>query len=110
MKNLLPILLLVSCGTEKLPEQAPVARCASWEYKVQYSQPSPKAERKGDSAALATAITPSNQELNALGVDGWELAGTYLEHETAYPVIDRAVVPNVRPQRLVLLFKKPACK
>ncbi len=110
MKTTLPILLLIcSCGSEKVQEPQ-TTRCASWEYKVQYAQPNPKVERKGDSAGVATSVTPNQQELNALGAEGWELASSYLETETAYPILDRSSVPNVRPQRLVLLFKKPACK
>lgn len=69
-------------------------------------------ERKGTDAVRFASVTPSKEELNKLGKDGWELVSSYLEMETAWPNFgnDNYVVglqPNVRPQRVVLVFKRP---
>jgi len=86
--------------------------CNGWEYKVQYSLPQPRPERSGEGAQLATSITPSERELSTLGAEGWELAGLYLEQETAYAQLNASapLEPNVRPQRLVLIFKRKTCE
>jgi hypothetical protein len=86
--------------------------CNGWEYKVQYSLPEPRPERSGEGAPLATSITPNEQELSTLGSEGWELAGLYLEQETAYARLNASapLEPNVRPQRLVLIFKRKTCE
>lgn len=90
------------------PVIPPPVECPRWEYKIQYSLPTPRPERKGEDAAKATSITPTAEELTALGKEGWELVGLVMENETAYPQFDKVAVPNVRPQRLVLFFK--SCK
>jgi hypothetical protein len=67
--------------------------------------------RDGDTAFNFNTITPSDYSLTALGQEGWELVSSYLEMETAFPNFgDKQYVsgiqPNVRPQRLVLIFKR----
>jgi hypothetical protein len=107
----IPSLIVFCCAVSKKPTVTPQpVECTQWEYKLQYSVPKPQPERKGNDAALATAITPGAEELTALGKDGWELAGLVLENETAYPQFDKVAVPNVRPQRLVLFFKRKNCQ
>lgn len=100
--------LLAACASAP-PAQQPKP-CNKWEYKVQYSVPTPRMERTGDGAKAATYITPNEKELTALGNEGWELVGSVLEEETAVLEVSKtAAVPNIRPQRLVLFFKRPSC-
>lgn len=59
----------------------------------------------------STSVTPSQDELSKLGAEGWELVGSYLEMETAFPNFGNAgyvtgLQPNVRPQRAVLIFRR----
>lgn len=99
--NLQPI----DAGRDALPPWVPVI--CQWEYKTQYSLPSPRPERRGEKAITASSITPAQEDLAKLGAEGWELASTYLEWETAFPQMpDKSTVANVRPQRLVMLFKR----
>ena len=86
------------------------ARQSRYEYKV-VAIPSQGHERKGSAALAVASIDPSEAELTSLGSAGWELAGSYLEIETAYPNFgdDKYVTglqPNIRPQRLVLVFRR----
>lgn len=93
-------------GGEKPPEPPKPIPCR-WEYKVQYSLPSPRPDRKGEKALLPSSITPAQEDLARLGAESWELATTYLEPETAFPQMpDKSTVANTRPQRLVMLFKR----
>lgn len=112
MKYAIILGLLAACaGTPATPtpEQKPTP-CKGWEYKVQYSVPMPRVERVGDGARTATSITPNEKELTALGSEGWELASAVLEEETAVLEISKTLqVPNIRPQRLVMIFKRPSC-
>ncbi|MEN9271477.1 MAG: hypothetical protein Q6L49_12025, partial [Thermostichales cyanobacterium HHBFW_bins_127] len=64
-----------------------------------------------DAFKFAT-INVDPKQLAEMGAAGWELAGTFLEMETAFPNFGNAeyvtgLQPNVRPQRLVLIFKRP---
>jgi hypothetical protein len=82
----------------------------TWEYKVSYVMPA-VLERTGAEAFRAATVTPSEEELRVVGQEGWELVSSYLEQETAYANFgnDKFVTglqPNVRPQRLVLLFRR----
>lgn len=57
-------------------------------------------------------ITVNDAQLNALGLQGWELTGSYLEMETAFPNFGNSdyvsgLKDNVRPRRLVLMLKRP---
>ena len=67
--------------------------------------------RTGSGAFKFTTITPKAGQLNALGAQGWEVVGSYLEMETAWPNFGSAkyvtgLQPNVRPQRLVLVLQR----
>lgn len=67
--------------------------------------------REGSGAFKFTSITPDAGQLKALGAEGWEVVGTYLEMETAWPNFGSAkyvagLQPNVRPQRLVMVLQR----
>lgn len=93
-------LALAACG-----EKARV-----WEYKV-VAVHAEGHDRTGRPAMKFASVTPAETDLDVLGKDGWELASSYLEVETAYPNFGNdsyvtGLQPNVRPQRLVMLFKR----
>ena len=51
------------------------------------------------------------EDLDALGDQGWEMVGVFLENETVHPnfgdeKMHTGIRPNVRPQRAVCLFKR----
>lgn len=80
-----------------------------YEYKVVTVAPE-SLERTGDEAMKAASISVNEKELSALGNQGWEIVGSYLELETAYPNFGDAkyvtgLQTNVRPQRLVLILR-----
>jgi hypothetical protein len=87
--------------------------CASkskfWEYKViSYAG---YESRDGSGAFHFQTITPNEEDLKKLGAEGWEIATSYLEMETAFPNFGSAdyhtgIKENVRPQRLVLILKR----
>jgi len=96
---------------------------SKWEYKVMYydAQKISSSEKnyvktndEFDRTVSSTSILPSDESLNNLGKDGWELVSSYVENETVYPnLLARGsgvagLQPNVRPQRLVVIFKRPA--
>ena len=60
----------------------------------------------------STSILPSDSSLNKFGVEGWEIATTYLEMETVFPNLLAngngvdGLQSNTRPQRLVVIFKR----
>lgn len=83
-----------------------------WEYKVVTYRPIDNISRDGEPAFKYTTIHPNESELYGFGVAGWELVTSYLEMETAYPNFGAqdyvtGIQPNVRPQKLVLIFKRP---
>jgi len=80
-----------------------------WEYKVVsyvgYES------RDGSGAFKYQVITPDEEELSRLGAEGWEVATSYLEMETAFPNFGKeeyhtGIKTNNRPQRLVIIFKR----
>lgn len=84
-----------------------------WEYKVYSISPEQSFERTGLQALKSTQITISENDLNKLGAEGWELSTSFLELETAHPNFGSSeyvtgLQPNVRPQRLVMIFKRIA--
>lgn len=97
-------------GLKRLLGERPL----TWEYRVINVSPDVANDRGTTTvgALAANQITVSDARLNALGLQGWELAGSYLEMETAFPNFgDSEYVTglrdNVRPQRLVLILKRP---
>lgn len=83
----------------------------TWEYKVV------SIEATEDITYIQNELNPTEVQLtedmiNTYGVEGWELVDSYLEVETVHPNYGNdeyvtGLQPNVRPQRLVLIFKKP---
>lgn len=68
--------------------------------------------RVDEDAIKFTSITPSELDLDELGRDGWELTSSYLEMETSFPNFGdknyvAGIQPNIRPQRVVFIFKRP---
>jgi hypothetical protein len=97
---LFSISMLLGCKTDE----------KKWEYKV-LSISNEGYARSGSDAIKVTKVSPTESELNKLGLEGWELVTSYLELETAHPNFgDESYVtglqPNIRPQRAVLLFKR----
>jgi hypothetical protein len=96
----------------------------NWEYKVIYfDAQSFVASHKNYSEATDffkntisnTTIIPTEKSLNDLGKDGWEITTSYLETETAFPNLGNdkyvtGIQSNIRPQRLVVIFKRPIRK
>jgi hypothetical protein len=83
-----------------------------WEYKKVVVLTSGLSDRTGVGALSNSSISLDDNMFESLGADGWELAGSYLEMETAFPNFGRSdlvtgLQPNIRPQRLVLIFKRP---
>ncbi|MEX6585208.1 DUF4177 domain-containing protein [Paraclostridium bifermentans] len=81
-----------------------------WSYKV-VEYYSDQLERSGSGAMNQATINIPEKELNELGKQGWELVSSHIENETAYPNFGNSeyvtgLQPNVRPQKVVLLFKK----
>jgi hypothetical protein len=67
-------------------------------------------DRTGSDALKAARIEVDERELSKLGSQGWEVIGSFLETETAFPNFgsDKYVAglqPNVRPQRLVMILR-----
>src|SRR5690242_5123402 len=83
-----------------------------WEYKV-VSVSAEGHDRTGKSAGKYASVTPTNDDLNALGAEGWDMVSSYLEMETAWINFGNdsyvtGLQPNVRPQRVVFIFKRLA--
>lgn len=82
-----------------------------WEYKS-YKFSALGYDRTGSEAGKSSTVILSEEKLNEFGKDGWELVSTSLEMETSYPNFGNAsyvtgLQPNVRPQTLICIFKKP---
>jgi hypothetical protein len=57
-------------------------------------------------------IPDMTSRANSLGAQGWELVAAYLEIQTKHPNFGKeeyvsGLQPNVRPQKLVCIFKRP---
>jgi hypothetical protein len=102
------ILLLIALGFPYLGLLRPIPR---WEYK-KVTFPSESNERVGSGALRYSTISVDEPLLDLMGREGWEMTGSYLEMETAFPnfgdedAVD-GIQPNIRPQSLVVLFKRP---
>jgi hypothetical protein len=86
------------------PTDAPAT---TWEYKT-VEVPASSAEESS-----TRKVNLDLPELNSLGAQGWEVAGTWLEQETVHPNFGKSeyvtgLQPNVRPSRLVVLLKRQA--
>lgn len=81
-----------------------------WEYKTVTFLTSGN-EREGLQAFNYSSIKLDQKQLASLGGEGWELVTDYLEMETAFPNFGASnlvtgLQPNIRPQSLVLIFKR----
>jgi hypothetical protein len=68
-------------------------------------------DRTGSGALRYSSIQVPDKDLASIGAEGWELVGTFLEMETAFPNFGKeeyvtGLQPNVRPQSAILLFKR----
>ena len=97
-------------GLKTLLGEGPV----TWEYYVVSISPETAHDRglTIEGGMAQNQINVSDVQLNALGLQGWELAGSYLEMETAFPNFGNSdyvtgLRDNIRPQRLVLILKRP---
>lgn len=108
------LLVLTSCSKSN-----------KWEYKTVYIdserfEGKDKGYIKGDqnfkNSVSSTTTIPVDSSLNRFGLDGWEIATSYLEVETVFPNLlasGEGVVglqSNTRPQRLVIIFKRAVNK
>jgi uncharacterized lipoprotein NlpE involved in copper resistance len=81
-----------------------------WEYKV-VKIPAQDYSRTSYEAKWVTSVMPKDSLLNSYGADGWELTTSYLEIQTSFPNFGNeeyvtGLQPNVRPQDVVLIFKR----
>lgn len=105
------IILLLAVGIA-LPYLHPLRPVPVWEYK-KVIFPSDGKGRIGPEALRYATIPLDEKLLSQLGAEGWEMVGSYLETETAFPNLGKddsaaGIQPNVRPQSLTILFKRPA--
>lgn len=77
-----------------------------WEYQL-YTIDAPSHEKDGPNALASNEVPIKTAELNLLGTSGWELTTSWVETETAFPLVTTHLMANVRPMRVVLLFKRP---
>ena len=97
-------------GRDELAQLRKELREPRYEYRV-IGVSSEGQDRTGEAAMKYTSVTPSHEELSKLGAEGWELVGSYLEMETAFPNFGNAgyvtgLQPNIRPQRAVLILRR----
>lgn len=102
------LLLLLGLGIPYLGNLRPVPK---WEYKKLVFS-SEGNERIGPGALKYSSIQMDEELLNLMGKEGWEMTGSYLEMETAFPNFNEenyaiGLQSNTRPQALVVLFKRP---
>lgn len=113
------VMLLVIAALMGWPSPPPAR--VKWEYHVLSCAASASetaidgADRTGKDAFKQTAVQIPAGDLAVLGAEGWELVGTFLELETAFPNFGKdeyvtGLQTNTRPQRAVLVFKRPALR
>ena len=103
------LLLLVALGFPVVSFRKPIDR---WEYQT-LEFTGTGISRTGSSALGASTILVESSKLKEVGEQGWELVGTLLEMETAFPNFGKdeyvtGLRENVRPQKAVLIFKRRA--
>ena len=85
-----------------------------WEYKTLVVEGLPLS--RTDAGAMDPgSVKVAESDLNALGQEDWELVSTWVEEETAFPNLGDAkyvtgLQPNIRPKRVVLVFKRQSTK
>lgn len=106
------LIILLLLAALALPYIGPLRPVPTWEYK-RVVFPSNGDGRIGPGALRYATVHLDEKLLSQLGAEGWEMVDTYLEMETAFPNLDenerpKNFQPNVRPQSLTVLFKRPA--
>ena len=111
--TVLIILLLIGIGA---PFWVFLKPTPNWEYQTVeiLAETSGTASILGENyEKLAYKTIPEfSTKLDSMGSQGWELVSSFLEHETAHPNFGNedyvsGLQPNTRPQKLVLIFKRP---
>lgn len=102
------VLLLIGLGMPFLPSLRPNPK---WEY-THLTFYAGDNERIGSGALKYSSIKINEAKLDEMGKSGWEITGSYLEMETAFPNFGKeeyttGLQPNIRPQSLIILFKRP---
>lgn len=87
---------------------------SKWEYQtIEFTAKESDTAFSDNQKALSYKTIPDiSSKILEMGQEHWELVGSYLENETAYPNFGNSeyvtgIQPNVRPQKLVLIFKRP---
>lgn len=111
--TILIILLLIGIGA---PFWVFLKPTPNWEYQTVeiVAETSGTASILGENyEKLAYKTIPEfSTKLDSMGSQGWELVSGFLEHETSHPNFGKedyvtGLQPNMRPQKLVLIFKRP---
>lgn len=106
--SIIIVLLLIGLGMPFLGALRPTPK---WEYTYRTFLAGDN-ERTGTSAFKYSSINLNQAKLDEMGHAGWEMIGSYLEMETAFPNFGKeeyttGLQPNIRPQSLIVLFKRP---
>lgn len=111
--TLFSLALLSSCEKDKTLPISPSTMkdlAPQWEYRV-FSVTAPTHEKTGENALASNEVLLDEKKLNQFGAEGWYVATSWLEMETAYPNLGKpnyvtGIHPNVRPMRVVLLLAR----
>jgi len=104
------LLILIGIG---MPFWSLLRPPQKWEYKTVTIHAETSILLGGNYGKLAAASIPIDERtFETLGKEGWELVSTFLELQTEHPNFGKedyvtGLQPNVRPQRLVCIFKRP---
>lgn len=85
---------------------------SKWEYKTVYvSAKTVSSDAYSNFSAKEVSLIELESEVEKLGKQGWELVDSFVENETVHPNFSQSNIvvglqPNVRPNRVVLLFKR----
>ena len=107
--NVIIAIMLVGLGVPFWGNFKPIPK---WEYATESIVADVPIENLFNKKHSYKTIPRFASSLDSRGQNGWELVDTFLEHETAHPNFGKddyvtGIQPNVRPQRLVLIFKRP---
>ena len=107
--NLIIAILLVAIGAPFWGNLKPIPK---WEYATDKILADIPIENFLNKKHSYKTIPEFSSRLSVRGQSGWELVDTFLEHETSHPNFGTndyvtGLQPNIRPQRLVLIFKRP---
>lgn len=105
------LLALTSCSKSNSESNS---KSNKWEYKtVSFDSEKFQGRDKARGETLSsTTVILQDSTLNRFGRDGWEIATSYLELETVFPVQSwsstgvKELQSNIRPQKLVIVFKR----